>query len=284
MSNRPYTGAYSQRFNNFSATSKNTLSSDSGSTSTGYSLNVTSGEPEMGKAVVEQLNVPVFNSINSASSHEVNNRGGIPANARMKATAKSYNGYRFVQWQTNIDGVGNTTRNPLEFKVTKDTWLIARFERIPAALTKTATLSWDGSMGRVTGNGIVLDDTGRANSGSLSAAQGSTVNITAVPLSGYHFVKWHGAPVDGKTSETVSFQMNNDYNIRAEFAADNQEGNNGGVDGGGNGGGGAIVDDQVETTVNGKSSTVKVMSFVKKWWWAILIVAWIILDEKGGSK
>ena len=281
---KPYSGAYSRRFSNYSADADNAPSTGA---ATGYNLSVTSGEPTMGETVLTQLSAPnlVNSSVETPNTPAV--RGLYAAGVEMKAQAKAYNGYRFVQWQTNIDGVGYTSRNPLEFKVTKDTWLIARFERMPAALTKTASINWDGSMGRVNGNGLVLDDTGRANSGTLSATQGSSVTITAIPLSGYHFVKWHGAPVDGKTSATVTFQMNNDYNIRAEFAADNPNTGNGGSNGGnGGGGGGAIVDTpSVETpTVTGKTNTSKAMAFVKKWWWAILIVAYIVYKEKGGLK
>ena len=287
--NRPaYSGAYSQRrFSNYT-TADNAPSS--GSASGRLNLSVSSGEPTMGEVSVLQLTAE--SPLQSESAVQQNtpaSRGAAASGHTYRATAKAFEGYRFIQWQTNIDGVGNTSRNPLEFKLTKDTWLVARFEKLPTSQqqTRTANVSWDGKMGRVSGNGLVLDDSGRANSGVLSATQGSSVTLTASPLAGYHFVKWHGAPIEGKTSAKITFQMNNNYTIGAEFAADEPGTGTGG--GGGNvigGGGGSITDTPqpiTESTVAKKETGVK--AFVKKWWWAILIVAYVVYKErKGGSK
>lgn len=290
MSREPYIGAYSRRFSNYTVSNKETTSPDPGNGST-YNLSVTSGEPEMGEAGFIQLQSASPFSTNQAAQTTVTNRGGYPAGTSFRAVAKANPGYRFVQWQTNIDGVGNTTHNPIEFKLTKNTWLQARFEVAQGAAantSRTANVSWDGQMGRVNGNGLVLSDDSRAGSGVLTGEQGITVTLTATPLDGFHFVKWHGAPVDGKTSKTVSFQMNNNYAIRAEFAADG----NGSGSGSGSGVSGTIGTSSdaeevvvTDTVISKQSTADRVIAFAKKWWWAIAIVLYVILkDRKGGSK
>jgi hypothetical protein len=284
MNKKAYSGAYSRRFSNYTGSNKETNGSVSSVAGT-YSLSVTSGEPAMGEAGYIKLANHSPLSSQAAEEPSVSNRGGFVAGTEFRAVAKANPGYRFIQWQTNIDGVGNTSRNPLEFALTKDTWLIARFEKTNTASTsKTVNVTWDGQMGRVNGNGLVLSDEGRAGSGQITAAQGSTVTLTASPLNGFHFVKWHGAPVDGKTSSTVTFQVNNNYTIRAEFAPDSATPDNGGGTGnGGNGNGGA--ENVSNGNVAGEGTVDRVKAFVKKWWWAILIVAYIIYKErKGGSK
>lgn len=288
---RTYIGAYSRRFSNYSASNKETYGSDQGGTGT-YSLNVSSGNPEMGEAGFIKLASSSPFATQTAAEPTVNNRGGYAAGTAFRAVAKPYEGYQFVKWQTNIEGVGNTTQNPIEFKLNHDTSLVAIFERASFSnptVNKTATVRWDSRMGRVNGNGLVLSDESRASGGQITASQGSTVTLTASPLDGFHFVKWHGAPVDGKTSKTVTFAMNADYTIRAEFAADDSSSSSsssGAIGTSGGAAGGSHEEPAPEPgTVTKPSTTDRVVAFAKKWWWAILIVAYIVYKErKGGSK
>lgn len=281
-----YSGAYSRRrFSNYSATEKETV----GTETTGFTLAVACNDPSMGRVNVKQLTDVSPLSSQSAAQDGPASRGVYAAGHKFRAEALPATDCRFVKWETNIDGVGNTATNPLEFKLTKNTTLVAHFEKVgsPTPSTRTANVTWDGKMGRVNGNSLVLDDTARTGSGVVTASQGSSVTLTASPLAGYRFVKWRGAPVDGKTSSTITFQMNSNYNIKAEFAAEDP-GNGGGGGGsviGGGGGGGSPTDtpSPTVTTVSKKETGVK--AFVKKWWWAILIVAYVVYKEmKGGSK
>lgn len=290
MDRPAYSGAYSQRrFSNYAASNGSKASTNASGGSGSYSLSVTSAEPEMGEAkFVKLTESSPLSSSSAAQQPGAADRGGYASGNAFRATAIANEGYRFVQWQTNIDGVGNTSQNPIEFKLTKNTWLIARFEKIQGAAqqTRTANVGWNGKMGRVSGNGLVLDNEGRANSGVISATQGSSVTLTASPLDGYHFVKWVGAPVDGKTSAKITFQMNANYNITAEFAANdpNPGSGNGNVIGGGGGGGiGTSETPAPVTPTTVKKQESGVIAFVKKWWLAILIVAYIVYKE-GGSK
>ncbi len=274
MKSNSYSGAYSRRFSNYTA-------SDKTSRGTGtYSLSVVSADPSMGTVGYIEL-VPISPFSSATQAQQVSVRGGQASGKHFRAVAKAEPGCHFVQWKTNIDGVGNTDQNPIEFALTKDTSLVACFAKDFAGSpdnNKVANVSWDSKMGSVNGDGLVLSSEARASSGQLAAAQGSTVSLTASPLAGYKFVAWHGAPVEGKTSKTVSFQMNANYAIRAEFASEKQS-----TGGGGTGGGG--TDPETPSVVSPAGTGFGLMSFVKKWWWAILIVAYIVYkDRKGGSK
>lgn len=279
MKSKPYSGAYSRRFSNYSPSAK--ASSGTGS----YNLIVTSADPSLGEAVYKQLvSVSQFSSALQAEP-AVSNRGSHDSGTHFRAVAKPKPGCHFVQWQTNIDGVGNTTQNPIEFALSKDTSLVACFAKDLAGdpENKVANVSWDSKMGRVNGNGLVLSAESRSGSGQLTATQGSTVSLTASPLAGYKFVAWRGAPVEGSTSTTVSFQMNGNYAIRAEFATDTPVGPNTPVDP--ETPGDTPIGPETPGNVGGASTGFNLKSFVKKWWWAILIVAYIVCrDRKGGLK
>jgi len=47
---------------------------------------------------------------------------------------------------------------------------------------------------------------------------GTSVNLTATPDSGYRFVNWTGAPIDGVEDATPTITMNGNYTITANFA------------------------------------------------------------------
>jgi len=47
---------------------------------------------------------------------------------------------------------------------------------------------------------------------------GTSVNLTATPDSGYRFVNWTGAPIDGVEDATTTITMNGNYTVTANFA------------------------------------------------------------------
>lgn len=276
-SSEPY---WKKRFSNY-------VAAGAGSANTGeYNLVVVPNDPARGGVTVEKLVDPSPMASSSATVDYASGRGSGSTGNRYRVKASASKGFRFVEFQTNLDGVGGTVQNPLEFVLSKDTRIVAVFQKAlnVSQPNRTAKVSWDGKMGRVNGNSLVTSPEVREGVGTVSATQGSSVTLTASPLAGYRFVKWHGAPVEGKTSTTVSFPMNSDYSIRAEFAANDPVPGSGG--GGVNiGGGGA---ENPENPAEEPASVRKdsgVMAFVKKWWWALLIAAFFIYKEReGGSK
>lgn len=286
-----FQGAYSQRYNNYTTSNKTNIGTSNASASN-YNLSVSSGEPEMGEVSIVQVSAPSTPlSSESVQSQQLASRGGYPSGVMMKATAKAHNGYRFVQWQTNIDGIGgtsgkNTNRNPVEFKLTKDTWLIARFERAAVAPTvHTVRVNWNDGMGRVSANGL--------QNGAISVESGDSITLTATPKTGYVFAGWSGINLAGNVqsnlSKTITLTVTRDMVLTANFNAEEPGVGGGSTDGPGTGGGGGgtlgtSTDDVKPVVETEKTTTGKVMAFVKKWWWAILIVAYIVYKEKGGSK
>ncbi len=63
---------------------------------------------------------------------------------------------------------------------------------------------------------VLSATTGGQAMGAGNYASGTQVTISAVPLSGYHFVKWS----DGNTSASRKLTVDKDYTLQAEFAAD----------------------------------------------------------------
>lgn len=275
-----------RRYSNYSAAGKATAGASAPNT-VKYALVVVPNDPAMGNVTVERLIDPSPMASSSATADYASVRGAGSTGNRYRVRASASKGFRFVEFQTNLDGVGSTVQNPLEFILSKDTRIIAVFQKAlnVSQPNRTAKVTWDGKMGRVNGNSLVTSPEAREGVGTVSATQGSSVTLTASPLAGYRFVKWHGAPVEGKTSTTVSFPMNSDYSIHAEFAANPSVPSSGG--GGGNIGGGGSAENP-ENPAEEPASVRKgngVMAFVKKWWWALLIAAFFIYKEReGGSK
>lgn len=56
--------------------------------------------------------------------------------------------------------------------------------------------------------------------GAHTYSAGTAVNLTATPNSGYRFVNWTGAPIDGVENATPTITMNGNYAITANFGFD----------------------------------------------------------------
>ena len=289
---KPYSGAYfHRRFSNFS-TNANNGDYGLGTDATGHTVRCASGQPEMGAVRLEVANTGATLGT-SDLSHTVTNRDGsvsYPAGTWLKAIAEPIQGFHFVRWETNLGDSGGKAANPLQFKLTKDTVITAHFAKNSnGSVTKTVNVHWDGAMGRVTGTGnFTLGGGSPANSGSLTATSGSSVTLTAAANQGYHFVKWQGTPIAGKTANPVTFNVSADCNVSALFAKDENHGGTsddeepGGhvIDPGGGGGGGSNPPTPEQPVIPGNDLTAQVTAFVKIWWWAILIVGYIVSKER----
>ncbi|MCR5040053.1 MAG: hypothetical protein K6A94_12060 [Bacteroidales bacterium] len=311
--NKPaYTGAYSRRFSNKTSTDAGQGNYQNGS-ATNYRVITTANDRSMGDVAIKLLSTPVPTGQFVAEQKPKDNpqlsrftptAGTVyQSGTRIRLVATPNRGCEFVSW---ADGVTSASR---DVTVNRDMTFKAIFKKtaVPTggndAQNLTANIKWDGSMGRVNGNGLVYGNGTPASSASITAAQGSTVTLTAEARDGFHFVKWTGGPTNGtEKTNTYMFQMNNNYNIKAVFEADdNGHGdvtddekpvdNDGEVPSGGGGGGntwGTASGSETETgtgTIGGQTKGFDLKAFVKKWWWAILIVAYVVYKEwKGGAK
>ncbi|MBI3193169.1 MAG: InlB B-repeat-containing protein [Ignavibacteriae bacterium] len=116
----------------------------------------------------------------------------------VQLTATPTTGYHFVNWS----GDGSGTTNPLTVTMDGNKNITANFSINTYTLTIIAV------------NGSVTK-----NPDQPSYNHGVTVQLTATPVTGYHFVNWSGdVPQGGSTTNPVSVTMNSNKNITANFA------------------------------------------------------------------
>lgn len=284
MDKKQFRGAYSRRFSNASTTDGND------NTGASKAFTITRSVNNEAYGTVELLvKVPVGTPGSETPSVTTSSRFTIgsasyPAGSTVKVTAKPNPGFRFISWNNGDYPSGMNQASSFTVELTRSMHFNANFERLPETM-RTVHVNWDPEMGRVNAGTSM-------NGNDIIVSSGATVNLTATPKAGYHFVKWNGAPVNGKTTPEVSFCVNNDYNITAVFAPDGSttptgETTDTPLTGGGSGGGGSqgsapgvtvATADTADTDLLGKAK-----AFVKKWWWAILIVGYIVYKEKKGG-
>jgi hypothetical protein len=117
------------------------------------------------------------------------------SNSTVQLTAIPAAGYHFVGWSGDISG----SMNPVTMMVDGNKNITANFAISTFALTLVAT------------NGAVSK-----NPDQTAYDSNSTVQLTAMPAIGYHFVNWSGA-VSG-TANPVSIVMNGNKTVTANFA------------------------------------------------------------------
>lgn len=258
MKSNKYSGAYSRRrYSNFSGSDNNP--------SGAHVISASSANSGMGEVRVTKLS-SLSDKITVAN---LNAALGLGYDI-YRVTALPYEGYAFANWTGDVPA-GKATENPLQVTLSKDVVLKANF--VAAPVNRTLVVRWNGEMGRVTcnSNNFTVGSGTPANGGSITAAAGSTVKLTAEPKDGYRFVRWEGFTVDGSTSKTVELSVA-DTTVNAVFVSvDSPEEPE--TPGGGNG-----------SKPVGNDLVGKAMAFVRKWWWALLIAAYFVYKEKGGRK
>ena len=139
--------------------------------------------------VIVTVNDPAMGSVEGAGQYE---KG---ATVTLKATANEH--YQFVSWTEGADVLSNET--PYSFIVEEDVTITANFAELPKyTITIKAN---DDAMGSVTGGGTIY--------------VGESVEIKAIPNSGYAFVKWD----DDNTSATRIVKVDGDKTYTAIFQA-----------------------------------------------------------------
>lgn len=145
-----------------------------------------------------------------------------------------------------------------------------------------AFIGWNKNMGCVRADGMTYANAEREpSSGQITVTKGNSVFMEAVPKAGYHFVCWHGGPVDGSTQRQVTVTLTAPCAINAVFAADSVDAGEAPVDNNGPISGNMNSE---TTVVYTNADTFNLKAFVMKWWWAILIVAYIAYKEWKGAR
>jgi len=125
------------------------------------------------------------------------NLTGYASGAVVQVTATPNTGYTFAGWSGNATG----TTNPLSVTMNSDKNIIANFTLIPVITY---------SLNVTANNGVVVKNPNQANYN-----QGSTVQLTATPNTGYTFTGWTGDATG--TANPLTVTMNSNKNITANF-------------------------------------------------------------------
>ncbi len=127
------------------------------------------------------------------------NGGTFDVGTAVQLTAVPAEGWHFVRWGGDISGITNFTR----FTVYADVAVTAVFEPDPPSEVSLDT--------RTDGQGTV-----EPNGGTFP--YGATIELTATPASGWHFVGWDG-DLSG-SSNPVTLVMDENKNVAAVFEQD----------------------------------------------------------------
>ena len=124
--------------------------------------------------------------------------GNYPHGSDVNVTATASSGYVFTNWSGN--GIADENATATTISLTSDLNVTANFESLTYPLNLSAEPS---------GGGTVV--------GSGRYVLGSSVNIVALPTTGYQFIGWIGGnPADANNSATI-VTVTGSADIRAEF-------------------------------------------------------------------
>jgi len=127
----------------------------------------------------------------------------IQEGTSVTVTAKPNTGYKFSHWM--LDST-KRTENPITFTIDKDYTLTAYFEALPPTHKLTVAVN----------NPAMGTTDSKYPPGTYDIPEGTTVQVTAIPNSGYKFDHW---TLNGTTSteNPITFIMDKDYTLTAYF-------------------------------------------------------------------
>lgn len=137
-----------------------------------------------------------------AEHGSVTGGGSYPMLTEVTLTATPAEGYVFEKWSDD------DATNPRIFAVTSDVTLTANFVEAAATTTHTLTLNIDencSDMGTVSGAGTYVEN--------------ASVQISALPNVGYHFIGWN----DENSDNPRTIEMDTDKEFTASFAINQYE-------------------------------------------------------------
>jgi uncharacterized repeat protein (TIGR02543 family) len=170
------------------------------STNSSYQFTITGNRAFVANfSAVPALQYSVFTSSNPITGGTTAGSGNYTSGASVTVSANPNSGYSFVNWTEN--GTTVSTSAAYTFTLTGNRTLTANFALNSYTLTVISSPAAGGSV------------TKNPNQASYSA--GSTVQLTAVPNSGYTFTGWTGNASGSVNPLTVT--MNSNKTITANF-------------------------------------------------------------------
>jgi hypothetical protein len=150
-------------------------------------------------------------SSNPPAGGTVSGAGTFSCGTSVTASATALSGYTFNNWTTPT---GSLSTNPYTFTLNSNTSLIANFSST-APSTYTLNVSLSGG-----GNGTVTSNLLGINCGSDCSenySSGTSVTLTANPVTGHSFGGWSGDGSCTGTSTTCTVSMTQARNVTATF-------------------------------------------------------------------
>ncbi len=131
-------------------------------------------------------------------------------------------GYGFLNWTGNVGTIDDRESASTTITMNGDYSITANFEADVMPEYDLTIISTTGGSVTVTVDG---DETvvGPGQTKTISDIAANTwIELAASADTGYHFVDWEGAPVDGVTNAATSFTMQSNYSITASFASEEE--------------------------------------------------------------
>jgi len=129
----------------------------------------------------------------------------FPSGTEVTLAAIAAPGYEFSHWRRNLSG----SDNPTTITMDSDKQVMAHFTQIPQV---TYTLTVDAG----SGGGIEINGTTPSSyPATYTFAEGTSVNLEAVPASGYSFANWSGDLSGSDNPTTIT--MDSDKEVVAHF-------------------------------------------------------------------
>ncbi len=177
-----------------------TLGGTEVSTSASYSFEVNGPASYVAHFAINNYTITV--TANPTAGGMVTGGGNYDHFATCEITATPATGYHFVNW--TVEGTVASTQDTLAFEVSGPVDYVANFELNSYEITATVDPAVGGT----------VNGTGTYN-------HFETCTLTAVPATGYHFVKWTKDGAEVSTSVTLEFEVNGPAAYLAIFAINN---------------------------------------------------------------
>ena len=165
---------------------------------------------------------------NTNDTSDSSNSYTIEDGTSVTLTAVPDSGYKFLRWE--ISGGSKQTNATCTFKVSADVNYMAVFEKEATTQTEEPTTTshkvtvvlYETEIDDYNYGGKITIKYGNTNdtsdsSNSYTIEDGTSVTLTAVPDSGYKFLRWEISGGSKQTNATCTFKVSSDVNYMAVF-------------------------------------------------------------------
>jgi len=170
------------------------------------SISVTIDKPlNLSARFIHQGEINLSIQITPTGTGWTSGSGRYAYNSSHPIMANPYEGYQFVNWHG--EGVSDANGSTTTVDLTEDRSIIAIFEPIYTATTSPLLILALNS----------FPSEGGETNGTGQFAEGQQVPITAIPNSGYHFLRWQGKGINDANASSTTVDLTTDRSLVAIF-------------------------------------------------------------------